>query len=536
MWIHFGNGNLQKWELDGSDLTPSVRIANTKAVFKERRALLTANDDRIAFVHQGSIIAAGFLPTAERIVNPVEISVDGDLFALKLARDNGTLLAVTNNKILKIDSLNGETTAKFDLPPEYQSSVSTGTQTVFIDQDLNTIYFVRNGLIDSVELDGVAQLSGQYWSGSPLPIGFVQGFEDSLAGVSVAGDVTEVTFFSKSKMRRSNFISRKQPPARKKFEKSPNPRGGLVRSVTGVPSLPQQPFLNSLSPKLNREIFDLKFANGKIAILVGKRNNRRLAIADMENGWNVVALDINVGEVSQFSVSPDFRQLVVSIGEIVQSWRIDDVATGKATLVAEFAGHVDDVTAIALMPEGKSVLSGDRKGNIYSWDFDSGASTGLIQGLRSEVLNISAYSETAFVAMDRMGKVKGSLKTQRKLVAFPRPVTGATAISPNGSKVAFNFGNEVKIANSNFRKFESVGNSESALRLEFAKDQRHILLGDREQVSLWNIRKKQQVRRFRIPGMSRVSAFSVSKDGSSVAVVVGAEANQIAIFELPGLQ
>jgi hypothetical protein len=186
------------------------------------------------------------------------------------------------------------------------------------------------------------------------------------------------------------------------------------------------------------------------------------------------------------------------------------------------------------MPGGKHVVSGDFKGQIFTWSFEDAKRMGSFKELRSEVIEIVPKTDSAFVAMDRTGIAKGSLTSLRGNVRpFTRPLIGATALSQNGSRIAFHLGNSVKVAAVSRQKIEGdVGYKGAAKSMQFTTNQRYLLLQQSEEVSLWDWRNEEKIRRFRLPGKFKAGPFSLSPNDQFVAITLGAEANQIGVFEL----
>ena len=67
------------------------------------------------------------------------------------------------------------------------------------------------------------------------------------------------------------------------------------------------------------------------------------------------------GWIRSLAVSQDGR-LLVTCGRdrVVRVWNAAD-----GSRLHEFTGHAEDIYCVAIHPDGKSVVSGDLKGNIY---------------------------------------------------------------------------------------------------------------------------------------------------------------------------
>jgi WD40 repeat protein len=91
----------------------------------------------------------------------------------------------------------------------------------------------------------------------------------------------------------------------------------------------------------------------------------------------------NSGWVSSVAVSPDCQWVASGSDATV---RISDLGTGKCR--AELLGHVGRVTCVAIMPDGKSILSGSWDRTIRVWDVGTGRCVRVLEGHNHAVLSV----------------------------------------------------------------------------------------------------------------------------------------------------
>ena len=80
--------------------------------------------------------------------------------------------------------------------------------------------------------------------------------------------------------------------------------------------------------------------------------------------------------VRKMALLPDGRRVVTGGNEgVMQLWRLD---TGDR--VRSFEGHTDTVWALAALPDGRRVVSGSEDGTARVWDVETGAELCRFQG------------------------------------------------------------------------------------------------------------------------------------------------------------
>ena len=524
-WVLYQNGQLEKWELRDGSLNRLTSIV-WNPVFKERSPVVAAGKRVVATSVGGQIVVANVIETASKIGSTVSTDIDGPVSAMRFSDDDSRLLAIVGDEAVLLDAGNGEvlsTTALAQFPQRSSMDISP---------DLSTLFVVRDGVIDSVSLaDGTA--SGQYWSSVPVPLAGVVSDNESLLGLT-AGSPSHAVLFSITDM-----VS--DTPGAAAVDRDDAAESSLLDGSASDED-DRQPHELARSPKFSGRVFAIQaLPNQRIAFLSLEGDRSRIGIATWQGGWDVKPLKLDAGmQITGFHMSDDLSKVVIYGDDIVQAWSIDNIESGKASFVSESVAHTNKVTALKLSNDGSRIMSGDLSGDVNVVDFETGNRTGGVRGFTTSILNIAAKGDAGFIVMDRAGVAKGSANaTHDKITAFGQIVNGASALSDSGSRIAYFFGFEIRVAD--IRSHKVIGTLKPKDRPDivgFSHDQKYVLLQDGRTVSVWNWRQGQRVRVFRhgtrpIPA---TAAHSVSKDDSTVAIVTGNGGNYISVFEMPGDQ
>ncbi|HWO25377.1 MAG TPA: AAA family ATPase [Kofleriaceae bacterium] len=97
---------------------------------------------------------------------------------------------------------------------------------------------------------------------------------------------------------------------------------------------------------------------------------------DLETGHAVAILQSHAGLVTACAVTPDGRRVVSALGD--DTLKVWDLETGQA--VATLQGHADHVTACAVTPDGRRVVSASRDTTLKVWDLETGQAVATLQG------------------------------------------------------------------------------------------------------------------------------------------------------------
>jgi WD40 repeat protein len=151
--------------------------------------------------------------------------------------------------------------------------------------------------------------------------------------------------------------------------------------------------------------------------------------------------DIAIGGGAGYSVVflPGGKQVVVGgnhrDGGVLQVW---EVGTNK--LVREFKGHTDEVWAVAVSPDGKSIASGSRDKTARVWDFATGKQIAQLEKFAARVSAVafSPDNQTLLVgSLDKSVVLYDIAATKVKFALQGHTgAVGGVAFAPDGKSCA----------------------------------------------------------------------------------------------------
>jgi WD40 repeat protein len=124
-----------------------------------------------------------------------------------------------------------------------------------------------------------------------------------------------------------------------------------------------------------------------------------LKVWDLASGRAEATLEGHADVVSACAVTPDGRRVVsASWDNTLKVW---DLASGRAEATLE--GHADGVRACAVTPDGRQVVSASADGTLKVWDLQAGTCL-LTHRANAGYLAVTTTA-TAIIAGDAAGAV-----------------------------------------------------------------------------------------------------------------------------------
>jgi len=216
---------------------------------------------------------------------------------------------------------------------------------------------------------------------------------DSLDSISVAE--AHSLFVSRAEENSFALYDAKTLKARSKLQGS-HPRfsrdGKILTALNGksvrqwhVPSLQERK--TSFALPAGFELHDVS-ADGNLLALVKDGDSSVIMVADAVSGRVLGRLPQGV-QREGLRFAPQGHYLINDgiVGEPLQIWEAE---TGKAKLLEKPAlGDAGWVTALAISPDGRLIVTGNRSGTLQGWDLDTGEWQGGFEGFhRNDIRSI----------------------------------------------------------------------------------------------------------------------------------------------------
>jgi len=220
--------------------------------------------------------------------------------------------------------------------------------------------------------------------------------------------------------------------------------------------------------------------------------------------------------------SGSVRRLIMSSNDRT-AW-LWDLATGQQ--IRSFAGHTDEVNAVAFSPDGRSVLTGSRDKTARLWDAATGQQIRSFEGHKDAVLAVAFSRDGRSVltgSRDKTARLWDAATGQEiRVFAGHTDVVDSVAFSPDGRSVLTgSWDNTARLwdvaTGQQIRSF--VGHTSGVLSVAFSPDGRSVLTGSEDETArLWDAATSQQIRSFE-GHTDTVLSVAFSPDGRSVLAV-----------------
>jgi hypothetical protein len=248
-----------------------------------------------------------------------------------------------------------------------------------------------------------------------------------------------------------------------------------------------------------------------VTSLAFRGDNRLLAVGtygqvvlwDLGLGHPAGAIRDIPGPVQALAFSRDGRRVALGAGLPARSGVVRICSVPDGTLIHDFSGHDDVVSAVSLRPDGAQLASGSFDHTVRLWDLGLGRPAGVFRG-HSDFVHAVAYTPDgrALLTASKDRTIKRlnarTLKEERTYSGHDQEVL-AIAIDPSGSRFV-SAGDEPQIRwwtlSGDAPVARRAGHTGPVHRLAFSGDGRRLISagGDRS-VRLWDARGKAEIRR-----------------------------------------
>lgn len=114
-------------------------------------------------------------------------------------------------------------------------------------------------------------------------------------------------------------------------------------------------------------------------VVAASEDRNGIKILDLRTGIPLGAFEAHYGEdVTALAITPDGKQVVTGAWKTIKIW--DLTLIQKKSKIKSITKHRSSVQALAITPDGKQAISGDGDGTIIIWDIDSQKSLKTLPG------------------------------------------------------------------------------------------------------------------------------------------------------------
>jgi hypothetical protein len=196
-WILYKNGRLEKWEVLDGTLIRLVSLT-VSPVFKESHAVIATASNKVAYAHDGMVVISDILEASAKVGFTMRVPVEGEIRALRFSTDDSLLLALVDNRAVRIPVLEGEVESEDVVPGLQEHLDGLETSQVTFSSDLEDVFVCSEGYVASFRIkDGFE--NGRYWLGLPFALDGVVSWGDQL--LAIASESRYATLFSIRQMK-----------------------------------------------------------------------------------------------------------------------------------------------------------------------------------------------------------------------------------------------------------------------------------------------------------------------------------------------
>lgn len=278
--------------------------------------------------------------------------------------------------------------------------------------------------------------------------------------------------------------------------------------------------------------------SGDGSLLVAGKTDQIVSVFDVneESKINMTNTLDEVGAVETVAVSLDgTRVLAGGYKGIIRTWRM--TPDGALEDGVSFAGHSEEIAAIAISPDGRFALSGSRDKSARYWQIDTGKEFQSFEGFARDVKGVW-ISESGLEALATDGEMlaKIDLKTKKAVVTriAQSIVPQFAEFSPDGKLLAMNDGYNIRLWNLKpVKELPPLKSNEIQWTGVFTPDSTRLISGGNALLSIWDVKTQKRVGVLTNEGNGYVQTLAVSPDGEHVAGCSSNAGASLRVFRLP---
>jgi hypothetical protein len=274
-------------------------------------------------------------------------------------------------------------------------------------------------------------------------------------------------------------------------------------------------------------------------LLAAGKLDRALMLFDVANDARLDGLDKLqlLQSVTSCVFTPDGSHLLAggSTGHI----QIYEVSKeGLLTESAQFAGHSQEVSCMAVSGDGKLAVSGGKEKKLRFWEVDTGREQAAFPGCEGPI-KACLIAKDGQTALATDGATLLSIDLEKKEVTRRRQLARswasgqAAAFSADGEQVAVGDRYTVRLWNLNSRdESPKLEDKEIQWSMAFTPDGTRLVSGGNSKVNVWDVRNGRKLQAFAVAGHGYIQSLAVSPDNKYVAAIPSSAGQDLQVFHL----
>ncbi|WP_373535292.1 WD40 repeat domain-containing protein [Microcoleus sp.] len=233
-------------------------------------------------------------------------------------------------------------------------------------------------------------------------------------------------------------------------------------------------------------------------VVVASEDRNGIKILSLKTGIPLGSFEAHCGEdVTALAITPDGKQLVTGAWKTIKIWDLTKIQTKSK--IKSLIKHGSSVQALAITPDGKQAISGDGNGTIIIWDIDS----------------------------------------QKPIETLPRGYNGikSIAVTPDGQKFVSTFvsgeGSYKGVQIWNFHNTKKLfGNCRAEKEVEtvaITPDSKYIVSGVYNSIIIWDLESQNIFRELYEPALRPITSVVITPDGKYI--IAGTVGNLLFIWD-----
>jgi WD40 repeat protein len=278
--------------------------------------------------------------------------------------------------------------------------------------------------------------------------------------------------------------------------------------------------------------------SGDGAILVAGKTDQMVAVYDLNEGSRLNITDRleELGPIEVIAVSRDGKRVLAGGSKgLIKTWRLSP--EGALEEGVTFAGHSDDVSSLAITPDGRFAMSGSADKTAKYWQVDTGKEFESFGNFKRPVAAVWISEDgTEAKATDGEELSRIDLKTRKAVMTRVRESASIqfATFSPDGRYLAMNDTYDIRIWDiKTGKEMPALKSNEIQWTGMFTPDGERIISGASGILNVWEVKTQKRVGVLKNQSHGTVQALAASPDGEHVAGCSSNAGTVLRLFRLP---